>query len=428
MGEEIKHSQFSHADFKIFQKKLAEETAILSECFSHQTFQYQQQTIGAEIEAWLIDEQFRPASISQDFIKTVNNPLVFQELAQFNVELNSSAVTLTGSAFSKLHGEFKNNWKQCIAAAKTLNASFVMTGILPSVQNQDLNLKNISPMQRFFAINEQILKLRDGAPIILDIHGDNDSLYLEHGDVMLESAATSLQLHLQVNPNTAHHFYNICKIVSAPMVAIAANSPYLFGKQLWDETRIPLFEQSVSVGASDYSRRVTFGIRYAKNSLFECFEANNDRYPLLLPHHQNIDPQQLSHLRLHNGTIWRWNRPLIGVNEKAEKHLRIEHRAISAGPSIIDMIANMAFFYGLVEALSLEQSLIENQIPFETADANFYRSAKSSLNAKVVWNNHSVSVRQLILEKLLPMAKKGLDHLDIDVEESQFYLNIIKQG
>jgi hypothetical protein len=60
-------------------------------------------------------------------------------------------------------------------------------------------------------------------------------------------------------------------------------------------------------------------VRYARESILECFEANRTRYPVLLPAVMDEPPESLAHLRLHNGTIWRWNRPLIGFDEQGHR-------------------------------------------------------------------------------------------------------------
>jgi hypothetical protein len=284
----------------------------------------------------------------------------------------------------------------------------------------------MSPLNRYQALNDQVFKLRQGQPVELHIDG-RERLDLCHEDVMLESAATSFQIHLKVAANQAAKLYNLSKIVSAPMVALSANSPFLFGKSLWDETRIPLFEQSISVGASDLTKRVSFGIRYLYQSMMESFRANLQRYPVLLPRLMDEPLERLAHLRLHNGTIWRWNRPLIGFDEQQRPHLRIEHRVVPAGPSLPDMIANAAFYFGLVTSLAEQYQQPELEMGFIRARSNFYQAARFGLQSQLYWFGwQSVPADQLIVEQLLPLAKQGLLSLGIDPGSAAHWLGIVE--
>jgi hypothetical protein len=274
------------------------------------------------------------------------------------------------------------------------------------------------------------LRCRQGAPLELNIPGPQP-LHTYHTDVMLESAATSFQIHLQVTPGQDARFYNAAIILSAPMVAACANSPYLFGHDLWDETRIPLFEQAVSLcppGGEDCPPgRVSFGRKYVQQSLLECFLENLHDHPVLMPELSDNPPQRLSHLRLHNGTIWRWNRPLIGFDADGTPHLRIEHRVAAAGPSVVDTLANAALFFGLVQSLAMETIPLESRLSFDQVRANFYAAAREGLRARAIWiDNREMTMRDLLLEKLLPMARQGLEALGIAREDNEYYLGIIE--
>jgi hypothetical protein len=249
---------------------------------------------------------------------------------------------------------------------------------------------------------------------------------------MLESATTSFQLHLKVHPRHATRAYNAALVMSAPMVAIASNSPYLFGHDLWDETRIPLFEQSVAVGGFAGAshgplRRVSFGSGYVRESIHECFIENEQHYPVLLPMRYYEGLEQMSHLRLHNGTIWRWNRPLIGFDYDGMPHLRIEHRVVPGGPTVVDVIANAAFFFGLMQTLMQAGTAPEQRLPFATARDNFYAAARHGLDTQVTWlDGRKGPVRALLLEELLPAARAGLELLEIDRDDIDKYLGIIE--
>ena len=432
MGDEITHSDFQARDFDLYKQKLSEETALLGRWFSEKVFSDKVPVCGLELEAWLIDSNALPTPLNQQLLDSLNDPMVVPELARFNVELNVQPQPLHGRALGQLHQGLQATAEKCRIAASKLDARMVMIGTLPSVRQQDLSLANMSEMKRYRALNEQVLRLREGNPLQLDIHG-RENLNILHNDVMLESATTSLQLHLKVGVDQAVRYYNAAQIVSAPMVAASANSPYLFGKDLWDETRIPLFEQSVEVGGFAGAsrgpvRRVSFGTGYAKNSLFECFVENEQHFPILLPIAFEEEDCRMCHLRLHNGTIWRWNRPLIGFDDDATPHLRIEHRVLPGGPTVIDSIASAAFFYGLVHALATRDVAPEVQLPFAVARDNFYAAARDGLDAHITWlDGRKLPSQTLLLDQLLPLAGYGLDLLDIDAEERDLYLAIVKE-
>jgi hypothetical protein len=380
-----------------------------------------------ELEACLLDGSGAPAPGNKRFMERFEDPSVVPELATFNLELNSQVHLLQGDVFSRMAGELSALWGRCNQHAGELQMRMGMIGVLPTLRQSALSLANMSPLNRYQALNEQIFRLREGRSIRLDIEG-RESLHLKHEDVMLESAATSFQVHLQTDISQAAALYNLSKIVSAPMVAVSANSPYLFGRDLWDESRIPLFEQAISVGASDLTKRVSFGIRYVHESMMENFSANLLRYPVLLPLLMDEPPERLPHLRLHNGTIWRWNRPLIGFDEQGVPHLRIEHRVIPAGPSIVDSIANAAFYFGLVIGLlEWEERPIE-RLSFDHARGNFYAAACVGLEAEVVWFDRKRGpIDRLITEQLLPRAHAGLVRLGVDAGEIDYWLGIIAQ-
>jgi hypothetical protein len=244
---------------------------------------------------------------------------------------------------------------------------------------------------------------------------------------MLESATTSLQIHVEVNAAEAARAFNVCKMISPITVGAAANSPFLFGRHLWQETRIPLFEQSVAVGGSDYSKRVTFGVRYTESSILECFEANRTRYPVILPDLMDTPPEQLAHLRLHNGTIWRWNRPLIGFDAEGRPHIRIEHRVVAAGPTPQDAIANTALFLGLFEALMRSREPLEDLLPFEVARENFYTAARHGLAASVRWmDGRPETLGELLATRLLDTAAEGLVLAGLTESEAGRWLGIVR--
>ena len=434
MGQEISGVHFNEADFQRFYDRLCEETALLKQFFAERRFTDEQLVSGFELEAWLMDQRFHPcprnAQFIQKLINEFDNPLVSPELASFNVEFNYTPQVLTGRALSILHSEMQLLWEQGLSTAHDMNCRLAMIGILPTVRQDDLCMANISAMKRYAALNEQVLRLRQGKPLQLNIHGV-DILHAEHDDVMLESATTSFQIHLQVPLDMALRAYNASIIVSAPLVAVTANSPFLFGKDLWAETRIPVFEQAVEVGgygavARGPLRRVTFGSGYARKSIFEVFVENLEHYPVLLPTLIDQPLEQFANVRLHNGTLWRWNRPLIGI-ENGKHHLRIEHRVVPAGPSIVDSIANAAFYYGLASYYSQCEIAPEAQLPFEIARDNFYHAAQYGLDAALQWTDgRKHGVQHLLLHTLLPQAYEGLGLLGVADEDAKTYLGVIQ--
>ena len=243
---------------------------------------------------------------------------------------------------------------------------------------------------------------------------------------MLEAATTSFQIHLQCKPHRAVRDFNAAIAVSAPMVAISANSPYLFGRDLWAETRIPLFEQAIDIGER-HMQRVIFGTNYAQESLCEVFADNWQSHTILLPFVQTEPLNKYAHLRFQNGTIWRWNRPLVGFDYDGQPHLRIEHRVVPAGPTVVDCVANCAAFIGFVRALYKDDVPIEEQIPFEVAQANFYAAARDGLDATIKWKgNEEQPVKQVILDDLLPKAEEALLAEDIPEDEVEKYMGIIR--
>ena len=427
MGDEIEKRYFDANDFCAFREKLDTETGLLHQLFQKNTFSARGEVAGFELEAWLVDDTGDPLPQNQEFIKRLDNPLVVPELAAFNVELNGSPTALRGHAFTRLHEELSTTWAACSNTANAMDCGLLTIGILPTVQESMLNSEHMSKMMRYRSLNDRVLALRDGRPLKIDIDGDKP-LHTTHADVMLEAAATSFQIHLQCLPENAVRDFNSSLVASAPMVAVSANSPFLFGHSLWDETRIPLFEQAVDMG-KNLLARVSFGRDYVHDSLFEIFAENQVEYRLLMPAVQESSPEELCHVRFHNGTVWRWNRPLIGFDDDGQVHLRIEHRVVPAGPTIKDCIANCAFYFGLVRGFALNSASIESRLSFNNARGNFYACARDGLEARVVWpkkhGNQETGVRSLIVDELLPLARRGLQASEIPDAEIDEYLEII---
>ncbi|WP_313952140.1 glutamate-cysteine ligase family protein [Accumulibacter sp.] len=427
MGKEIGSDGFTEDDFARFGRRLEAETAHAREAFASGAFAKEGLVAGFEVEAWLVDEHFFPVPRNVSFLKRMDNPLVVPELSLFNVEINGTPQPLRGTALSQLENELKATWQQCIRAANEEGAALIAIGTLPTLRERDLSLASMSPFKRYAALNEQILRLRGGRPLALDIAGI-DTLSATHDDVMLEAATTSFQVHLQTPAAEVARTYNASLMLAAPLVALAANSPFLFGRALWHETRIPLFEQAVDCCQPGHPEhmRVTFGSGYLDDDPTTCFAENLSAYPILLPYEEPGPLSSYAHLRLHNGTIWRWNRMLIGFDANEVPHLRVEQRVMPAGPSLVDMIANAAFYYGVVRLLARLAGSPESQLPFAVARDNFYRAARYGLEAQLVWlNGRNENVAELLLRELLPLAREGLSELNLASADIERYLEVI---
>lgn len=425
MGQEIDQTDFNGASCAAFEQRLAAETSTLKSWFAEQRFSHRAWVAGFELEAWLIGPDALPHPINDVFLSILGNDLVVPELSRFNVEINGSPTTLQGRAFSRFEDELNHTFTQCQRVADELGTQLLTIGILPTLAPEALHPGNMSSLARYRALNERLMALRQGRPFELQIEG-RETISRTHPDLMLEAAATSFQIHLQVRERDAVRLYNAAVAVSAPMVAISANAPLLFGHDLWEETRIPLFEQAVAAGEGR-AQRVSLGRDYCHGSLFELFEENLLRYPVLIPELRAGDLASLDHLRLHNGTIWRWNRPLLGFDHDGLPHLRIEHRVVPAGPTLLDSIANAALFYGMLASLLRRSPAIEAELPFAAARANFYTAARLGLDAPLQWPGAGspVMARDLLAEELLPAARAGLAWLGIPAVEAEHYLAVL---
>jgi len=410
MGEDIATSGFTPADFERFSQALATETQILRDLFALGGLSESPPTIGFEVECWILDHNYFPAPINQGVLSALNHPLVVPELSRFNLELNCEPLRLSVGALDAAEKALGDLWAYCNETAHRLDANMVMIGTLPTIRDADMSLANISPLNRYHALNREVLRQRGGAALNVDILG-RDHLVSSHRDVMLEAATTSFQIHLKPPASKAHLYYNASIAASGPILAACGNAPLLFGKSLWDETRIPLFEQAV---VTPGRARVTMGAGYAASCL-DLFEENIRDYPPLLPIHYDEPPERLRHLRLHNGVIWRWNRPLVGFDADGTPHLRIEHRILPSGPTIADMIANTALYLGLARDLAEGGDAGHGGLAFADALTNFYAAARHGLAAELVWPGlGALPAGRLLCDHLLPRARAGLAAFGVD--------------
>ena len=428
MGQEIASTGFDESDFARFRAQLARETALL--CEHHATGRLSQggPTIGLELEAWLIDRNYWPAADNQSFLARIDDPYVVAELSRFNIEVNCPPVPLAGEDLGQLEQHLEKIWKRCVENAHEDGDTVIAIGTLPTLRESDLSLRSMTPSNRYAALNEQLIRLRNGQPLRIDIeshHEDWEHLHTRHLDCMLEAATTSFQLHLQVPPDRIAGALNASMMLSGPLVALSANSPFLFGKPLWHETRIAIFEQAIEqAGDANGRHRVTFGSSYAGPDITEIFQENLQHYPVLLPL-AGDEENTMPCLRLHNGTIWRWNRPLVGFDEDGTPHLRIEQRVMPAGPTIIDMVANAAFYYGAVNWLA--DSCVNPELPFELARRNFYAAARGGMEAEFQWNGGETLSARDLLAVLAPLAREGLRAQGVPDSLIDRYMDVVDQ-
>ena len=428
MGDEIDSADFKLEDYREFKKRLRKETAVLMRFFQEGYFDSFEKTLGFELETWLSDASFSPIAGNVEFCEKMNNPLVGPELSKYNAEINSEPVSFSSDCLENLEMQLNRTWKEATQCTDQLKMKMLMIGSLPTLDSRKMNLKSMSNLCRYRALNEQVMRLRNQEPISIDIDGE-ERLNLIQNDVMLEAAATSLQVHLSVSDQNSARYFNASLIASAIVAAVAANSPLMLGKELWHESRIPLFEQALKLPGfcnltSQRVNRVTFGSGYVRKSIRELFLENDDSFPVMLPVCFDTPAEKLKHLKLHNGTIWRWNRPIVGVSESGQPNLRIEHRVPSSGPSVTDVIANIALYVGLTEYLANLPIPPETKLDFSTTYRNFYAAAKSGPETKVSWIDGRVrKVKDILTGGLLTCARESLEKLGVSERSLKCYFD-----
>lgn len=430
MGQEIAtDNAFDEVEFK---KRLRDETRIVLNWFKADAFERSDPPlIGAEVEAWLLDADFIPDPCNTHFIERANMDGLDSELSQFNFELNLDPQSLAGDGLKQLEAGFNRLWGHCCETAGSMGGHAAMIGIVPTLRDDMLCPDTMTPSNRYRALNARVMELRSGEPLSYDIAG------LEHlekldNHLMLEGACTSLQTHLMLDPDHQARQFNAAMIASAPVLAVSTNSPFLYGRQLWEETRIPAFEQAIRiVSFKDRNGRavgrVDFGTGYVRDSLMELFLENLDGHPPLLPALEDAPPEKLRHLKLQNGTLWRWNRPIVDVNAQGVPHLRVENRITPAGPTPADMAANAAFFLGLTMYLSKLEDAPEQTLDFETTRQNFYAAARHGLGARITWTDgQEGDVQALISDTLIDQAEDGLISSGVDPAVAGDFMSVIR--
>ncbi len=395
--------------------------------------------VGAEQEICLIDKHLKPAPVSLQIMETLKNDKFTTELAKFNIEANLDPRTFEGSCFSDMEKEILHVLNDLKIASDKWDTDYALTGILPTIRKFDLEIENLTPYERYFALVKAITKLR-GKVYELKISG-LDELNIKHDSAMLEACNTSFQVHLQVHPKDFVSKYNAAQVFAAPVLAIASNSPLLFGKRLWHETRVALFQQSIDTRITsehlrDRSPRVTFGNAWLQDSILELYKEDIVRFRVMLMTDSDVDPLEelergiipkLKALTIHNSTVYRWNRPCYGISADGRPHLRIENRVLPSGPTPLDEVSNAAFWLGLMSGFEKEYGNFSETMEFDDVKTNFVSAAFSGVDSKLKWNaGKKIPVSELILDELLPVAKKGLENQNIDEQDINKYLGVIK--
>src|SRR6476659_540486 len=439
MGEHEVDQQFDEKTSQAFMKALLEDLRALEYMIATGGFETGVARIGAEQEMFLVDRNMRPAPISLEVLDQAKDSRLTTEIARFNLEANLTPLSLTGRCFEQMEKELNELLSLVRKSAETFDADVLLSGILPTLQKSDLTLENLAPIQRYSQLNEGIMRLR-GGPFSIHIKG-LDELQISHDNVMMESCNTSFQVHFQTSPAEFASHYNMAQAITAPVLAAAVNSPLLFGHRLWQETRVALFQHSIdSRSRTQLARgqptRVSFGDCWLKSSVVELFHDQISRFRPIMITQPDEDPFQLlargetpllSALRMHNGTVWRWNRACYGVADGIA-HLRIENRALPSGPTVQDEMANAAFFVGLMIALPPEYGEIAKRLSFDNAKENFFAAARNGLNAQLKWlDGKSINATSLILNELLPLARAGLKDARVDSSDIDKYLGVLEE-
>jgi CBS domain-containing protein len=440
LGEhQVQQDDISGEELRRFMRSLLNDLRALERMIADGRIESGVRRIGAEQEMFLVGPGWRPAPLATEVLEELNDPRFTTELARFNLEANLSPVPFGGKCLSAIERQLEELVGLARGAASRFGADVGLFGILPTLRKSDLGLENMSPVARYFALNRAMNKLRGGA-YNFQIRG-MDELMVKHDSVMLESCNTSFQVHFQVAAEEFARLYNIAQVVAGPVLASCANSPLLFGRRLWRETRIALFQQSIDTRnlehfLRDRQPRVSFGKKWVERSVTELFKEDVARFKILIGGDLNEDPfakldageaPRLNALRLHNGTIYRWNRPCYGITD-GKPHLRIENRYLPSGPTIPDEVANAALWFGLVSALARDIDDVRKLIDFEQAHANFINAARMGLGSELTWfEGRAVHAHDLLSTELVPLARSGLLRGGVDKDDVERYMSLMEE-
>jgi len=441
MGEQRVSKVSDQRSMQKFVKSLLKDVEALEYMLEHKWFETGITRIGAEQEMVMVDKQYKPALIAMEALDRMKDyPWVETELAKFNLETNLNPRELKGNCLSQMHKENAGNLNKIQKVLTNMGADIVLTGILPTLRKFDLDLENLTPKKRYKALMEAINEQLIGNSYELRLFGI-DELLLKHDSPLLEACNTSFQVHLQVEPDEFVKMYNIAQAIAAPIMAISSNSPIVFGRRLWHESRIALFQQSLDTRTThdhlrERSPRVQFGKDWLKESVLEIYKEDIARFRVLISSDVEEDSLEMINkgeapklraLQVHNSTVYRWNRPCYGISDNGQPHLRIENRVLPSGPTVLDEIANASFWLGTMVGMSMEVDDIRKKMAFVDAHDNFGKAAQFGIDSKFTWwGDKKISCKDLILKKLLPIARKGLESRKVAKKDIDLYLGIIE--
>lgn len=438
MGQDVDKREFTREDRTRYREKVRQCLDVFARMLREARFDVDRPMTGLEVELNLVDERCDPAMKNAEALEAIADPDFVTELGLFNLEVNVAPRRLESDGMSGYEKDVRDSLNAAESKASAVGAHMVLVGILPTLQVEHMRPDTLSANPRYQLLNDQIFAAR-GEDLEIAIQGA-ERLRVTADSIIPEAACTSMQLHVQVSPEDFPAYWNASQTIAGVQLAVCANSPFLFGKELWAETRIALFEQATDTRSEELKAqgvrpRVWFGERWI-TSIFDLFEENVRYFPALLPIIDDEDPvavldggdtPSLGELRLHNGTIYRWNRPVYDVVHGVP-HLRVENRVLPSGPSVIDMMANAAFYFGLVRALAEDDRPIWSQMSFSAAEENFHAGARDGLQAQIYWPGlGTVPAAELVVRRLLPRAAEGLDQWGLDPAERDRLLGVIEQ-
>ncbi|PWG04438.1 CBS domain-containing protein [Polaribacter aquimarinus] len=439
MGSQSVTAIKTQKERKNFVRHLLNDIEAFEYMIQNNLFETGVQRVGAEQEICIVDKDYRPSTNALKILDKINDDHYTTELALFNLEINLNPYKLEKKCFSEIEKQLTSLLNKGYRVAEaTDNNKLILTGILPTLRKKDLVFKNVTPYKRYKTLNNVIKKIR-GDDFKLHIQGV-DELILKHKSILFEACNTSFQVHLQISPEEAIDKYNWSQAIAGPLLSIMTNSPLLLGRELWSETRIALFQQSIDLrNVSHFSReqkpRVSFGTDWVKDSILELFTDDISRYPPIVSSEFDEDSvtaikkgimPKLKALNLHNGTLYKWNRLCYGVHQNVA-HLRIENRYIPSGPSVKDEIANAMLWVGVMQGMPRQYEKIWRKMPFYDAKGNFINAARTGINTYFSWFGKGISAKKLLENILIPMAKEGLLKSNVDEGEIDYYLNIIQK-
>ncbi len=438
MGQDVDRREFTREDRTRYREKVRQCLDVFARMLRESRFDVERPMTGLEVELNLVDGNCDPAMKNAEVLDAIADPDFVTELGQFNLEINVPPRRLSDGGITSFEQDVRNSLNAAEEKARQVGAHMVMVGILPTLQTVHMHPDTLSANPRYRLLNDQIFAAR-GEDLDISIRGV-ERLRVTADSIMPEAACTSMQLHLQVSPENFSRYWNASQAIAGIQLAVCSNSPFLFGKELWAETRIVLFEQATDTRSEELKAqgvrpRVWFGERWI-TSIFDLFEENVRYFPALLPITEEENPLEvleggdtpsLAELRLHNGTIYRWNRPVYDV-VRGVPHLRVENRVLPAGPTVVDMMANAAFYFGLVRALADDERPLWSQMSFSAAQENFHAGARDGIEGQVYWPGlGTVPAAELVLRRLLPRAYEGLDKWGMEPSQRDRLLGIIEQ-